>query len=64
MAKTINGVNIERTAAAYKAWETIRAKAKAEIRHQAALKAWETIRAKAAARSAAAFQAWDTRDAA
>jgi hypothetical protein len=49
-----------RREAGLKAWETIRH----NRRRAAALKAWETIRANAAARSDAAFRAWDTRDAA
>jgi len=57
MAKTFN---LKATIAAYKAWETIRANAAAEIRHQAALKAWETIRARKAARRDAALKAWET----
>jgi hypothetical protein len=46
--------------AAYKAWETIRANRRSAI----ARKAWITIRANRAARSEAAYRAWDTRDAA
>ena len=57
-------LNIKRSAAAYKAWDTRKAQAQAQKRTAAALKAWATIRARKAARSAAAFQAWDTRDAA
>jgi hypothetical protein len=56
----INGINIERTAAAYKAWETIRANQAAAARRDAALKAWETIRARKAARRDAALKAWET----
>jgi hypothetical protein len=51
-----------RRQAALKAWETIRANRISNRQREAAYKAWETMRAAAAARSAAAYQAWDTRD--
>jgi len=60
MANILNGVNIERSAAAYKAWDTIRANREAAKRHEAALKAWDTIRARHAARREAALKAWET----
>jgi hypothetical protein len=52
------------TEIALKAWATRRANESAARLTAIALKAWATRRANEDARSAAAFQAWDTRDAA